>query len=441
MGADKSLRQMAYEVLYEVLEEGKFIHQVLGAMLRKYQYLDKKDRAFVARLCEGCVEQAIYLDYVIDCYSKTKTTKMKPQIRTILRMGAYQILSMEGVPDSAACNESVKLAVQKGFHGLKGFVNGVLRTVAREKERIALPDVSKDPVKYLSVRYSAPAWLVSYWSEWLGNEKAEQILAASQGASALHVVVNTKKTTAKDLAEELSGEGITYVPDPDLPNAGCLTGVDHLQKVKAFQRGDFFVQDHSCTEAVYAAGIRPGDTVVDLCSAPGGKAALAALLAGEEGRVLSRDLTEEKCGKIRENMDRLGLTTVEVKARDARITDPELPAGRKVFLADLPCSGLGVIGRKNDIKYHASPEGIASLQKLQREILTAAAASCRSGDVLLYSTCTVTKEENAQNAAWFADAFPFEKETEKQILPGRGADGFYYARFVCRGESAVREDE
>ena len=429
MSTDKSLRQLAYDVLYEVLEEGSFIHQVLGAMLAKYQYLSKQERSFLTRLCVGCTEYALMLDAVLDAYSRTPVKKMKPQIRTILRMGAYQILFMEGVPDSAACNEAVKLAGKKGFQGLKGFVNGVLRTVAREKERLPLPERAEDPVRYLAVRESFPEWLVRYWCEWLGEEKTEEILKSSHGAPALHVVVNTAKTDAKKLAEDLAACGCTYVPDEDLPDAGCILGVDHLAGLAPFVRGDFFVQDHSCTRAVYASGITPGDTVVDLCAAPGGKSALAALLTGPRGLVSARDLTEEKCSRIRENMERLGLGQVSVKAWDARVPDPQMPDGHKVILADLPCSGLGVIRRKHDIKYHASPEGIRSLQSLQREILKTAAAYCAPGDVILYSTCTVTREENEENAAWFVREYPFTQECAEQIFAGAAADGFFYARF------------
>ena len=435
MSADRDLREIAFDVLTEVLEEGRFIHQSLGAMLEKYQYLGKQERAFLTRLCEGCTERAVTLDYVINQYSKTNTGKMKPQIRTILRMGAYQILWMDGVPDAAACNEAVKLAQKKGFHGLKGFVNGVLRTISREKERIAWPSREEDPVRHLSVRYSTPEWLVERWTGWLGEEKTEEMLAASLEVPAMHIVVNTRKTTPEALSEALAKEGVTFTPDGDLSFAGTLAGIDHLAMLPAFQNGEFFVQDHSCTKAVAAAGITPGDTVIDLCAAPGGKSALAALLAGENGYVSARDISEEKCALIEENMARLGLKEVQVKPWDARETDPEIPDGHKVILADLPCSGLGVIRRKKDIKYHASYEGILSLRDLQREILHAAAAACGSGDLLLYSTCTVTREENEENARWFAQTYPFVLEEEEQILPGAEGDGFYYARFRCVKEA------
>ncbi|MBR1757145.1 MAG: 16S rRNA (cytosine(967)-C(5))-methyltransferase RsmB [Lachnospiraceae bacterium] len=434
MGADKGLRQMAYDVLFKVWENGAFLRPELDAMLRKYQYLDKRERAFLARLCEGCVEDCIYLDYVIDLYSKIKTGKMKPQIRTILRMGTYQILKMEGVADRAACNESVNLAIAKGFSGLKGFVNGVLRTIAREKDQIALPKREVDITKYLSVVYSTPEWLVSYWRDWLGEEKTEEILRASIGAAKTHVVINTKKVTPQAFAEEMKSQGISWQKDDEVPFAGVIEGYDYLDAVPAFSRGECYVQDLSSLLAIKAAGIHASDVVMDLCSAPGGKAMSAVLLSKDEDghccQVSARDLSDDKVEKICENISRTGLMEITPKVWDARVIDEDWREKADVVLCDVPCSGLGVIRRKNDIKYHTSPESIKALQALQREILLTAVTYVRPGGVLLYSTCTITKEENEDNVTWITEGYPFAAEEIRQSYPDETRDGFFYAKLI-----------
>ena len=426
MGTDKNLRQMACDVLFEVLEEGQFIHVSLPAMLRKYQYLTKQERAFLTRLCEGTVEEKIFLDYRIDQLSKTKVSKMKPQIRTILRMGAYQILRMDAVPDAAAVNEAVKLAAGKGFQGLKGFVNGVLRNLARQKESLPFP---KEPAAYLSVKYSMPEWLVRYDLAWLGREKTEAFYQASSLVPELHVCVNTHKTTEEALAKRLKEQGVTYVSDDGELCGGILRDLDHLEALESFREGEFFVQDLSSALAVKAAGIQEGDLVLDVCSAPGGKAMAAALAAGEKGLVIARDLTEEKVEKIRENAERLGLANVQAQVQDARVPDDEMLGRADVVIADLPCSGLGVLRRKSDIKYHVTEESIRELVHLQREILRTVVSYVKPGGTLLYSTCTVTKEENDDNTDWIRTLPGFCEVTRKQIFPSAKCDGFYYAVF------------
>lgn len=423
--ADQTVREMALFVLTEVLEEGRYIHHVLGQTLEKYQYLSKQDRAFLTRLCQGTAEQAIRLDYVLDCYSKVKTAKMKPVIRTILRMGTYQILFLDSVPDSAACNESVKLAQKKGFQNLKGFVNGVLRTIAREKEKLRLPDRAKEPDRYFSIRYSMPLWIVRMWREEYPDETVEQILAGSLEEGGTTVWINTEKASFDEIQRELKDRAIRLEPLCRIKDCGRLSGYDYLEAIPEFTEGKFFVQDESSVLAVKAAGIRPGDTVVDLCSAPGGKTLRAALDCGSRGTVIARDVSSEKTALIQANTDRAGFGHVTVQEWDARETDPALAGKADVVLADVPCSGLGVFRKKSDIKYHASREGIESLVKLQREILRASVAYVKEGGVLLYSTCTISRKENLENVRWILEQFPFELESVEDFLPEeyRGATG------------------
>ncbi|WP_343209987.1 16S rRNA (cytosine(967)-C(5))-methyltransferase RsmB [Anaerolentibacter hominis] len=448
--ASVNLREIAFQVLTEVLEEGGFSHLVLRTALERYQYLTKTERAFLTRLCDGTVERVITLDYILNSYSKTKVSKMKPAIRTILRMGVYQLTYMDHVPASAVCNEAVKLTQKRGLHGLKGFVNGVLRSIARRDAAVSFPDRSKEPVRWLAVAYSVPEWLAEKIRREYGDDTAEKIFSAALRERQTTVRVNTMLTTRDKLKEELAAEGIDAEPALYIPEAMVLKNYNYLSRLDSFRRGAFYVQDESSMLAVKAAGIQPGDLVVDVCGAPGGKALYAAELAGPSGRISVRDLTEDKTELIEENVRRLTFTNVEVKTWDAREKDTAYEGKANVVLADLPCSGLGVMGRKADIKYHVTQESILELAALQREILAAAADYVKPGGILIYSTCTVTEEENGRNRDWFLNHYPFEADSLDaylpetlqgettgqgflQLLPGvHGTDGFYIARFRRR---------
>ena len=436
MGSDVNMRETALSILLEVLEKGSYLNSVLSMSLEKYQYLDKQDRAFLTRLCEGVVERRITLDYIINQYSKVKTEKMKPVIRTILRMGVYQLKYMNQVPDSAACNESVKLAVKKGFGNLRGFVNGVLRAIARAEE-IELPN--------LSVKYSVPEWLVEKWKKAYGVEKTEAMLSAFQNAQKTHI--RCCEGEEEKLAEELRAEGIEVEKGAYLPYALTISGYNYLRQLKSFQEGRFQVQDESSMLIGECAGIEAGNMIADVCGAPGGKATHAAEKLKGTGLVSVRDLTERKTMLIRENVERLGMKNVEVKEWDALTFDEEWKEKADVILADLPCSGLGVIGKKPDIRYHASQEGIEELRDLQRQILSVVWQYVKPGGTLMYSTCTVTPEENEENARWFKENFDFElvslaesvpealkgdvtEEGFLQLYPGiHQCDGFFLAKF------------
>lgn len=436
MGSDVNMREAALSVLLEVLEGNSYLNSVLGMTLEKYQYLDKQDRAFLTRLCEGVVERKLTLDEYLNRYSKVKTEKMKPVIRTILRMGVYQLKYMNQVPDSAACNESVKLAAKKGFGGLRGFVNGVLRAVARGED--SLPD-------NLSVKYSMPEWLVEKWTKVYGLERTEAMLSAFLESRKTHI--RCREGEENMLLEELLSEGIEAKRGAYLPYALTISGYNYLRQLKSFREGRFQVQDESSMLIGECAGIQPENVVVDVCGAPGGKACHAAEKLKGTGFVSTRDLTEKKTALIRENADRLGLTNIGIKEWDALTLDEEWKEKADIVLADLPCSGLGIIGKKPDIKYHASQEGIEALRDLQRQILSVVWQYVKPGGTLMYSTCTITPEENEENALWFAKNFDFElvslresvpealkdevsKEGFLQLYPGiHSCDGFFLAKF------------
>lgn len=423
-------REVILDALMEILEKDQYSHLVMQGVLGKYGYLEKQERSFIKRVCEGTVEQKIRIDYVIDQFSKTKVKKMKPLIRTLLRMGTYQILFMDAVPDSAVCNESVKLANKRGFGPLKGFVNGVLRSIARGKDTISYPDRNMSEIDYLSVLYSMPKEIIALWQTQYGNEQTEEMLSALLEKRPLTIRVNERMTREEReaLLLEIAHDGMTAAPT-ELSYVYALSGVDRVSSIPGYEEGNFVVQDLGSAMVVELADIREGDTVIDVCAAPGGKATHAAVKTGRSGRVVARDLTEYKVSLIEENIRRLELANVETQVWDATQFDSRMEAAADVVIADLPCSGLGVIGRKSDIKYRVSLSSLAEVAQLQRDILSVVHTYVKPGGVLMYSTCTVNRMENEENKKWFLANFPFEEEKERLMLPGKdSSDGFYMVR-------------
>lgn len=425
-------RELALDILLLVTRDGVHCHLAIGQVLEKYQYLEKKSRAFISRLTQGTIERMIELDYVLDCYSKTPVKKMKPVIRCILRSGVYQLLYMDGVPASAACNEAVRLAGKRGFSGLRGFVNGVLRAISRAREAGAIiyPDEKKEPVRYLSVRGSIPQWLVQQWIDSYGYAAAKSMCEASLMERPTAVRVNTGKCPVQKLREELAAAGVRAEPVEDCADALLLSGYDYLGSLPAFARGDFYVQDLSSMQVAQAAQVQPGWHVIDVCAAPGGKAIHVAQLLGGSGHVEARDLTDYKVDLILDNIDRCQVENMSAKVWDATVRDESAVGTADLVIADLPCSGLGVLHSKPDIKYNMSPEQMGELAALQRKILAVVADYVKPGGRLVYSTCTVNRAENEDNVAWFAaHRLDFTKKSERQIFPDHRQDGFYIAVF------------
>lgn len=426
-------RELVLDMLMEVTREGRPSHVVHSQMLIKYQYLQKNERSFMSRLFKGTIERMITLDYVIGCYSSVKVEKIKPVLKNIMRMAVYQMLYMKQVPVSAACNEAVKLAVKRGFKNLKGFVNGVLRNIGRNLDSIEWPSQEKQPYEYLSVTYSAPVWLVKFWCENYGVERTKMMLADSLESKPVTVRCIDEKNS-EHVKAVLESEGVTVAPGAILPYALKLSGFDYLASLDSFCEGLYTVQDESSMMVVEMAGLKAGDTVIDVCAAPGGKSCHAAAklkAAGlPYGHVYARDLTEEKAELIEENRMRLSLDNITVQVADATQLSEEDIGKAQVVLADLPCSGLGVLGKKADIKYRMSLEQMEELKQLQRQILSVVHQYVASGGTLIYSTCTVNPEENEKNALWFSQNFDFELVQQRQFFAGEdGCDGFFIARF------------
>ena len=338
---------------------------------------------------------------------------------------------MDGVPNSAVCNEAVKLAEKKGFVNLKGFVNGVLRNIARNLENLTYPD-RKNTVRWLSVTYSMPEWIVKQWLSVYDEQTVEKMLRDFLTEKPTTIRCNLKQISKEALILKLKNEGVQVEEHHLLPYALFISGYDYLGALQSFCDGDFQVQDVSSMLVAEWADPKEGDCVVDVCAAPGGKALHLADKLGGTGYVEARDLSDYQVGLIEENIHRTGVQNIRAVRWDATILDENMVGKADIVIADLPCSGLGVLGKKTDLKYKMTEEKEEELISLQREILDVVQSYVKPGGKLLYSTCTVHRGENEENAAWFVKRHPhFTLRQEKQMLPGTDScDGFYIALFT-----------
>ncbi len=421
IGMDMKMeREIVLDMLLEVIEGDKYSHRVLNQTLKMNQELDKQERAFISRLFQGTVKAYLKLDYIIDQFSKVPVKKMKPLIRNLLRLSVYQLQSMDQVPASAVCNEAVKIAKKRGFSGLSGFVNGVLRSINRGLEQVKYPDQENNQVKYLEVMYSFPGWLVEELLKQYEFSQVEGMLQASLKEKELTIRCNRRKISPGQLKELLLSEGITAQDSEYLDYAFKIKDFDYLEKSASFQEGSFTVQDVSSMLVCQVAGINHGDFVVDVCAAPGGKALHAAESAK---RVSARDLTAYKTKLIEDNIRRMGFDNVETKVWDATLPDETITGQADVVICDLPCSGLGVLGKKSDIKYKLKESQLKELVGLQRSILEVAQSYVKEDGVLIFSTCTVNKEENQGNREWILENLGLCPESLDEYLPDKLQSG------------------
>ena len=451
---DVNIRAVVLDILTEIEKEGEFSHITINNALLKYQYLDRTQRAFINRLSLGTIECRIEMDYILNQYSKTPVNKMKPLIRRIMRMAVYQIIYMENVPDSAACNEAVKLAAKRGFTGLKGFVNGVLRNISRNKDNITYPDKAKETKKYLSVKYSMPEWIIELWNTNMSYEEIEDILAGMKKDKKTYIRCNTLKGSTDYIKKILEEEGVTVTEVSGLSYAYEISGYDYLTALKSFNEGLYQIQDISSMMAGEYVKPSTDSFIVDVCAAPGGKSINAALklaeaaydnkdipesgiskevLKGITGRGIAREVSDYKASLIDDNVARLGIPYIDVEVHNALEFDEELEGKADIVIADLPCSGLGIMGRKPDIRYNITKEKIDDIISLQRDILKVVSRYVKTGGTLVYSTCTINRAENEDNADWICNTLGFSKDGEyRQMLPSAKADndGFFVAGLI-----------
>lgn len=442
-----NIREIILDIFLESEKTDGYVNLLLADVLDKYDYLMPKEKAFIKRVTEGTIERKIQIDHVLDTVSKVPVKKMKPLIRALLRMSVYQILFMENVPDAAVCNEAVKLTGKRKFKSLQGYVNGVLRNVSRQKETIAYPDREKDETAYLSVKYSIPLWLVEHFLRIYDKTVAETIFNAflEREPVTLRIEESLSDKEKEELIRKWEENGIVVKSHPYLPYAVQIEKAEGIRHLPGYGEGLFTVQDVSSMLVVEAADITKGQTIIDLCASPGGKSLHAASKLAGTGKVLSFDVTEKKILRMEENRRRMRKENMETAVCDACIYREEFSEFADVVLADVPCSGLGVIGKKPDIKYHVTEQSMKEIEVLQKEILKNAAAYVKPGGILMYSTCTINPQENEKTAEWICKTFPFtlesmcntlpeslQKEAETgmvQLLPGiHGTDGFFFAR-------------
>lgn len=446
-----NLREIVLDMLLELEKTDAYVNLLLADVLEKYDYLDSKEKAFIKRVAEGTVERRIQIDYILDRISKVPVAKMKPLIRALLRSGVYQILFMDAVPDAAVCNESVRIAKKRKFVSLQGYVNGVLRNISRQKQAIAYPDRQNEPIAYLSVAYSMPEWLIKRFLRSYDMDTVEKMLQAFLASAPVTLRMEEGLTEeVKDaIFKEWEEMGVKITQHPYLPYAVQIEKAEGLKRLPGYDKGFFAVQDVSSMLVVEAADIKAGQTVIDLCASPGGKSLHAASKLAGTGRVYSFDLTEQKVKRMEENRLRMHKDNMTAAVGDAREYNKELCKLADVVIADVPCSGLGVIGKKQDIKYHVSEQSLKDIVELQKEILKNAAVYVKEGGVLMYSTCTINPEENEKMVDWFCEEFSFEPESISaylpeplkesgacgmvQLLPGiHKTDGFFLARLRAK---------
>ncbi len=412
-------RQAALEALERFRRDSAWSRQVMESVSAK-RGLDGRNAALAARMFYGVLQNLALCDHYIDAYTRGR---LEPKVRDILRLGVYQLLFMDRIPPSAAVDEAVRACRKLGYARASGLVNAVLRRVDRERD--ALPPIpGEGTAQYLAVRYSHPLWLAEELISLRGYEGAEAVLRSDNAEPPVYVQVNTCRTTEEELAKLLplrrTEAGLV------LDRAGDIAGTE------AFQKGLFYVQDPAAHGAVEAAELMPGMRVLDACAAPGGKSFGAAIAMGNEGSVTARDILSKKLALVARGAERMGLSCISCVPGDAR--DIEVGDYDAVF-ADVPCSGLGVIRKKPDIRYRPRQE-LEGLPELQGELLEAVARAVRPGGRLIYSTCTWRKAENEGVTEAFLRSHPeFGKVTERTFWPDTdGTDGFY----ICRMDRAKK---
>lgn len=436
----KTARAVALDTLIAGRKDRAWSDGYLKAAIRK-NGLDSRDAALATRLGYGILQNQQLLDFYIGCYCSQAPSHLEPIVLDVLRLGAYQILWMDRVPDSAAVSESVSLIKAYDRERASGMVNAVLRKIAANKEHLP-PVPAKDPAEYLSVRYSHPLWLVRRCITLLGRAETEAFLQCNNAGADITIQWNPLRGTETELREALEGSGVVMTPHPWLSGCYTITKTGNLERLDAFRDGRFLVQDAAARLTALAAGCTSGMTVLDLCAAPGGKSFAMAMEMRNQGHIDAFDLHASKVRLISEGAARLGISCITAAAGDGKVFLPEYAETADVVLCDVPCSGLGIIRKKPDIRLKREQE-LCGLPRVQSAILENASRYVKPGGVLLYSTCTILPEENERvTDAFLKTHTDFARETfplpeplgdirsgQITLWPQRhGTDGFY----ICK---------
>lgn len=429
-----SARNTALAALIACRKNDAWSDGVLKDYIRRDR-LDSRDAALATRLCYGVVQNRLLLDFYLTEFVKGGLRKLQPVVQDILRLGVYQIVFMDRIPPSAAVNEAVEQGKRYANPRAAGLINGVLRSVLRAGKDLPQPSD-------LSTRYSHPEGLVELLRDNVGEDLLEPLLQSHNTSPATVVQVNPLKTTEADLCRRWDEQGVTYVPHPWMPGCYELSGTGNLEQMDTFRDGSLLVQDAAAKLPAVVAGIEPGMSVLDCCAAPGGKSFAAAMALQNKGKLISCDIHPHKIQLIEKGAERLGIETLTAQVQDVSAFNPQWENAMDVVLADVPCSGLGTIRKKPDIRYKAL-KPLEGLPAVQRRILDNVCRYVRPGGVLVYSTCTILHRENEDIVDSFLREHP-DFAAERMALPeglGAGAvsrltllpcvhqcDGFFVAK-------------
>lgn len=435
-------RKYALDILIDIEKNRAFSNIAINKGL-KGKKLAPIDRRFVTELVYGVLENKIYLDFIIEAFSKVKIKKINLAVLNILRMGLYQMIYLDKIPEFAAVNESVKLVKKEEFRAT-AFVNGILRSYLRDKDKLKIPTLQAQPIQYLSIKYSHPTWMVEKWLKQFGQSVTEEMLQANNETPKLTIRTNTLKITREGLIQHLENQGIEVSKGQYLDEAIYIENIGNIKEWESFHKGWFQIQDESSMCVAHVMDPKPGELIVDVCAAPGGKATHIAQLMDNKGCVLARDIYEHKLKLINSNALRLGIGIIKTECFNAKEFDNNLFEKADKVLVDAPCSGLGIIRRKPELKYNKYPDDIKKITDLQLQILNNASRYVKKDGILVYSTCTIEGEENMGVIEKFLegntnfdmlDVNDFLPETlrnkEKylQLYPHiHGIDGF----FICK---------
>jgi 16S rRNA (cytosine967-C5)-methyltransferase len=408
-----SARDGAAKILLEVTKEGAYANLYLKESLSKWD-MAKQERGLCTEIVYGTLQNLLLIDFYISSYSSVKQNKISPWIMSVLRIGIYQLLFLDNIPPSAACNESVKLARRQGERA-GGFVNAVLRKINKNKEN--LPSPIGDEMTVLSVLTSVPRWIIELWSDGYGFETAVKLAKSANRRRDTVIRVNTLKTDTASLLKTLKSEGVDSEPVSWLENAVNISYTGDISHLTFFKEGEFLVQDTAAQLCVKALSPEPGQVVMDLCAAPGGKTMLSAQIMQNSGEIHAFDIHSHKLDIINANAKRLGIDIVKGELWDAKSIKGELVGKADRVLCDVPCSGLGIMQKKPEIRFKKKEE-IEKLPQLQLSILKAGAQYVKRGGILVYSTCTINRYENDEVVRSFLnEQKDFEPFSIEKTLP------------------------
>lgn len=441
-------RGTAAQILARVEGEGAYANLLLQRM--SGQLADSRDRQFVTLLVNGVLKHRLTLDYALRLHLSKPMSALPHEVRAILRCGAFQLLYVDKVPKAAAVNESVELT--REYPKFTGLVNVVLRKVMDKGWDLPWPDLKRETVRYLSVRYSHPEWMIRRWLKRWGLKETEELCQVNNEPAQTWIRTNTLKISREDLAERLSSEGITVELGSRVPESLRIRNFGALDRLACFREGLFTVQDESSQLVAYVVDPQPGQCVLDACSAPGGKTTHLAQRMDNKGDIQAFDIYPHKLELVEQSAHRLGIKIIHPQLGDARDLPGVKPYSQQQVLVDAPCSGLGVLRRRSDLRWRKEEQQLMDLPLLQSAILERAAACVEIGGDLVYSTCTIEPEENFElvkkfrskhpefEAVNLVELLPFVLEDERdirqaskgmlQLLPQRhGMDGFFLAKF------------